>query len=75
MLLLYWLHIIYWLQSIFYMNYYFTAMKRIIICFVLISICFAGCKKVEVKQKRNPYGLAVVSDINVYKKQIAEEPK
>lgn len=50
-------------------------MKRIIICFVLISICFAGCKKVEVKQKRNPYGLAMVSDINVYKKQIAEEPK
>lgn len=50
-------------------------MKRIIICFILLSICFTECKKVEVKQKRNPYELALVSDVNLYKEQVAKEPK
>lgn len=50
-------------------------MKRIIIYFILLSICFVGFKKVEQKQKSNPYKLDLVSDINIYKKQVAKDPK
>ncbi len=50
-------------------------MKRIIIYLILLSVCFVGFQKAIFKQKKNPYGIDLVSDINVYKKQVAKNPK